>query len=218
MSTAKSEPIATRIARALAERIISGRIDAGERLRQDHIAEEFGASHVPVREAFRQLEAQGLVESEPRRGVRVTRLGPDEAQEIAEMRAVLEALALRHAAPHLTKAILDEAEEATKAGDRAPDVETWERENRRFHRLILTPCGMPRLLRSIDELHIASARFLFRGWHAEWESPTDRDHRAILVALRAGDVDGAAQRLSRHIRWSGKKPARASKRLGQAAR
>lgn len=71
MTTAKDETIAARISRMLADRIIAGTMEAGAKLRQDHIVEEFGASHVPVREAFRRLEAQGLVVSEPRRGVRV---------------------------------------------------------------------------------------------------------------------------------------------------
>lgn len=183
MTIAKAESHAARINRELAHRIVTGQIAAGERLRQDHIAEEFSTSHVPVREAFRRLESQGLVESEPRRGVRVAAFGFDEIREVAQMRGSLEVLALRNAAPHLTAAILDEAEEATRAGDRAGDVYGWEEENRRFHRTILTPCGMPRLLQSIDDLHVASARFLFSGWSAEWETPTDRDHRAILLGV-----------------------------------
>ncbi|WP_337268677.1 GntR family transcriptional regulator [Oryzifoliimicrobium ureilyticus] len=207
MTTAKALPVSVRISTALAERIIAGDLEPGTRLGQDQIAEEFGASHVPVREAFRRLEAQGLVVSKPRQGVRVAGFSLQEVREVAEMRAALEALALRHAAPHLTKAILDQAEDANKAGDRAPDVHAWEEANRRFHRIILTPCGMPRLLKSIDDLQTASARFLFSGWRAEWEAPTDRDHRAILDALRAGQVDFAASVLARHVQTiSQKKP------------
>ncbi|TNC15256.1 GntR family transcriptional regulator [Methylobacterium terricola] len=206
MTTARDEPIAVRISRALAERIIAGALAAGSRLRQDAIAEEFGASHVPVREAFRRLEAQGLVVSEPRRGVRVAGFSPAEVREVAEMRAALEVLALRHAAPHLTPAILDRAEDATRAGDRAGDVQAWEEANRSFHRLILAPCAMPRLLKAIDDLQAASTRFLFAGWRAEWEAPTDRDHRAILVALRAADVDAATAILARHVQWVGHRP------------
>nr|WP_093014987.1 GntR family transcriptional regulator [Roseivivax halotolerans] len=202
---AKADSHAARINRELSRRIVSGQIAAGERLRQDHIAQEFGVSHVPVREAFRRLESQGLVESEPRRGVRVAAFGFDEIREVAQMRGALEVLALRNAAPHLTASILDEAEEATRAGDRAGDVYGWEAENRKFHRTILTPCGMPRLMRSIDDLHVVSARFLFSGWSAEWEIPTDRDHRAILVALRARNVDLAASILARHVTWMGSK-------------
>lgn len=205
MTRAKSDTIASQISRTLADRIVSGAIEAGAKLRQDHIAEEFGASHVPVREAFRRLEAQGLVVSEPRRGVRVAGFSLDEVREVAEMRAALEVLALRNAAPHLTKALLDQAEDINRASDRAKDVQTWEEANRTFHRLILTPCGMPRLLKAIDDLHTASARFLFSGWRAEWDAPTDRDHKAILAALRAGDVETAASVLARHVQWIGQK-------------
>lgn len=205
---ATEDTLAARIGNTLAERIISGTIAAGARLRQDHIAEEFGASHVPVREAFRRLEAQGLVVSEPRRGVRVAGFTLDDVREVAEMRAALEVLALRNAAPHLTKAILDHAEEANVACDKARNVEAWEEANRTFHRLIIAPCAMPRLLKSIDDLHTASARFLFSGWRAEWEAPTDRAHSAILAALRAGQIDTAAAVLARHAQWVGQKPAK----------
>ena len=217
MSTAKDDPVSVRISRALAERIIAGDVEPGARLRQDHIAEEFGASHVPVREAFRLLESQGLVVSEPRRGVRVAGFSLDEVREVAEMRAALEVLALRQAGPHLTKALLEEAEAISKAGDRASDVQAWEEANRAFHRLIITPCGMPRLLRTIDDLHSASARFLFPGWRAEWEAPTDRDHMAILAALRAGEIETATAVLARHIRWSGQEPRKPALRKPSAA-
>lgn len=208
MDKQRDDTIASRISRVLAERIISGVLTPGERLRQDHIAEEFGASHVPVREAFRLLEAQGLAVSEPRRGVRVAAFDLKEVREVAEMRAVLEVLALRHAIPHLTAAILDRAEAATVAADTSRDVRSWEAANRAFHRLILEPCGMPRLLASIDDLHAASARFLFSAWRTSWEARTDHDHRAILTALREGRGDEAAKILKRHVGWIGKTPVK----------
>lgn len=208
MDKQRDDTIASRISRALAERIISGALTPGERLRQDHIAEEFGASHVPVREAFRLLEAQGLAVSEPRRGFRVAAFDLKEVREVAEMRAVLEVLALRHAIPHLTAAILDRAEAATVAADTSRDVRSWEAANRTFHRLLLTPCGMPRLLASIDDLHAASARFLFSAWRSSWEARTDHDHRAILAALREGRGDEAAKILERHVGWIGKTPVK----------
>ena len=68
MTSRSEDTLAHRISRVLADRIIAGQIEPGARLRQDHIAEEFGASHVPVREAFRHLESRGLAVSEPRRG------------------------------------------------------------------------------------------------------------------------------------------------------
>lgn len=209
MSEKSAETVPARISRILAERIIAGQLAPGARLRQDHIAEEFGASHVPVREAFRRLEAQGLAVSEPRKGVRVAGFDLAEVKEVAAMRAVLEELALRHAAPHLTTAILAAAEEACKAGDNSRDVREWEAANRHFHRLILTPCDMPRLLASIDDLHATSARFLFVAWQSNWEARTDHDHRAILAALRKGDTDTACATLARHVQWIGRRSVRA---------
>lgn len=208
MAKERDDTIASRISRVLADRIIRGEIAPDARLRQDHIAEEFGTSHVPVREAFRLLEAQGLAINLPRRGVRVASFDLKEVREVAEMRAALEGLALKHAAQHLTPAILDAAEEAAREGDAAADVHAWEEANRRFHRLILAPCGMTRLLAAIDDLHAASARFLFSAWQSGWEKRTDHDHRAILTALRQGRTDEAAAILQKHVQWIGRAPVR----------
>src|SRR5476649_2770590 len=104
--------LAGQIARALATQIVSGALQPGTRLRQDEIALAFRASHVPVREAFRRLDAQGLVVTEPRRGVRVATLDPADVIQVTEMRAVLEMLALRHAMPKLQPSDLERAREA----------------------------------------------------------------------------------------------------------
>lgn len=208
MANAPEETIAVRIARLLAERIVAGGIGAGAKLRQDEIAREFSTSHVPVREAFRRLEAQGLVVSEPRRGVRVAGFDIEAVREVAVMRAALEGLALRHAAPRITSAVLAEAEAATVEADRSTDVRTWEDANRRFHRLLLAPCAMPRLLAVIDDLHAMSARFLFSAWRSGWETRTDLDHRAILDHLRQGRVDDAVSLLERHVQRIGADPTR----------
>lgn len=205
MSTTADETLSERIARILAGRIITGEIPPGARLRQDHIAAEFGASHVPVREAFRALQTQGLAENEPWRGFRVTDFDVAELREVAEMRSSLEILALRHAAPNLTRFIIEEAEEVNRLGDCATNVRDWELANRRFHHLILAPCRMPRLLRTIDDLQAASARFLFAAWRRDWEARTDHDHRAILNALREGRIDVACSTLARHVGWIGKR-------------
>jgi len=214
MTREPEETVASKITRILAERIVSGALAPGEKLRQDHIAAEFGASHVPVREAFRRLEAQGLAVSEPRRGVRVAAFDPAEMREVAEMRSALEALALRHAVPHLTAAMLAEAERAADEADRCRDIRSWEAANRRFHRLLLAPCGMPRLLRAIDDLHAASARFLFGSSAAAWEPRVDVEHRAILAALRRGDADAACATLARHVKRIGPLPRRARAEQG----
>jgi DNA-binding GntR family transcriptional regulator len=205
MSLDVEETHSARIARILMERIVLGEIPPGARLRQDHIAAELGASHVPVREAFRQLQMQGLAEAIPRRGFRVTKFDLAELREVAEMRASLETLALRHAAPNITSKTLGEAEHAIRHGEAAENVHDWEKANRQFHRVILSPCQMPRLLRTVDDLHMASARFLFAAWRREWETRTDHDHLRILEALRKGQTDLACATLSQHVGRIGKR-------------
>ena len=193
-----------RITRTLAERIVSGTIAPGTRLRQDHVAAEFDASHVPVREAFRRLEAQGLVQSEPRRGVRVPPLEPAAILEVTEMRAALEALALRHAILNVTEGDLSAAAAAIAAGEASMELRVWEAANRRFHAALLAPCRMPRLLASIEDLHRASARFLLATWRElEWRPRSDREHRDILDAVAKDDADRACGLLERHIREAG---------------
>ena len=102
MNESENATTAQRIAQSIGERIISGALQPDAPLRQDHIAEEFEASHGPAREAFQLLRAQGLLISEPRRGMRVAPLDPASVREIVEIRANLEGLALSFAAPKLT--------------------------------------------------------------------------------------------------------------------
>ena len=188
------------IYQTLSQRIIQGDLPAGEKLRQDHIAKEFSASHVPVREAFLRLEAHGLAKSQPRRGMRVKALNPTEVREIVEMRVSLEVLALQNATFNITPKDLKKAEAARVACDEATDMATWEARNRQFHRIILTPCGMPRLLATIDDLHIASARHLFAHWQHQWTQRVDTEHAAILQALMRRDAPAACEILRRHLR------------------
>ena len=196
--------VASRIAGALAERIISGAIGPGARLRQDHVAAEFRASHVPVREAFRRLEAQGLVEHEPRRGVRVPPLDPDAILELTEMRAALETLALRHAFDRIGADALAAAHDAIAAGEASDDITVWEAANRRFHSALIAPCAMPRLLSAIDDLHRSTARFLFATWRElDWQARSDEEHRALLDAVARGDRAEAERLLGVHIRDAG---------------
>jgi DNA-binding GntR family transcriptional regulator len=133
---------ATRIADEIAEQIISGALPPNAPLRQDHVARQFNSSHVPVREAFRQLEAQHLVVSVPRRGVKVAPLDATSIKEIAEMRAALEVVALRHAAPKMTPAHLTRIELALIEGDNAETLQDFEAANRAFHQALVTPCGL----------------------------------------------------------------------------
>ncbi|WP_407121606.1 GntR family transcriptional regulator [Bradyrhizobium sp. STM 3561] len=189
-----------RIADSIAERIISGALEPGAPLRQDHVAREFNSSHVPVREAFRQLEAQHLVVAVPRGGVRVAPLDTRSVKEIAEMRAALEVVALRHSGPRLTIGHLTQIELALIQGDNAKTVEEFEMANRAFHQALIAPCGMPRLLASLDGLQLANSRLVFAmARSVGWRPRSNQDHRLILQALRTRNLDQACNLLTRHI-------------------
>jgi len=192
--------IAARITEAIAEQIIAGTLKPDAPLRQDHVAREFASSHVPVREAFRQLEAQHLVVALPRRGVRVAPLDATAIREISEMRAALEVVALRHAAPKMTQAHLAKIELALIEGDNAETLQEFEAANRAFHQALVAPCGMPRLLASLDGLQRANSRLVFAmARSAGWRPRSNQDHRLILQALRARNLEQASNLLARHI-------------------
>jgi DNA-binding GntR family transcriptional regulator len=160
---------------------------------------------VPVREAFRKLEAQGLIVSEPRRGVRVAPLDPATVMEITEIRAALEVLALRHAVPKITETDLSAAGAAQSEGEASSDISVWEAANRRFHRALVAPCAMPHLMANIDDLHQASARFLFATWQElQWQPRSDDEHRMILAQVRVRNVEGATTALENHILAAGR--------------
>jgi DNA-binding GntR family transcriptional regulator len=198
--TDENSTVAARITEAVAERIIAGTLQPDTPLRQDHVAREFNSSHVPVREAFRQLEAQHLVVALPRRGVRVAPLDATAIREISEMRAALEVVALRNAAPKLTAPHLAKIELALIESDNAETLQEFETANRAFHQALVAPCGMPRLLASLDGLQRANSRLVFAmARSAGWRPRSNQDHRLILGALRSRNIDQACSLLARHI-------------------
>jgi DNA-binding GntR family transcriptional regulator len=204
-STEDDRSLAGQIARSLAAQIVSGALRPGERLRQDQIAQTFRASHVPVREAFRRLDAQGLVVTEPRRGVRVARLQAGDVIEVTEMRAALEALALRHAIPKMSSDDIAKAHAAMQDAVGKLDVAEWEAANRRFHEAITSPCGMSRLTAAIADLHKVSARHLFATWQSlNWQPRSDDEHHAILRAIVARKAQEACQLLTSHVLDAGR--------------
>lgn len=187
------------IAEILAEEIIRGDIEPGARLAQDHIADRFQCSHVPVREALQRLVQMELATSEPRRGVRVFSLSHDDHTEIQEMRLALEPMALRKAIARLDPDALSLIEQARAACDDATDPVSWEKANRDFHMAILQPCNRPRLLQRIAQLQLLSAHHFHARWRAGWVRSSDRDHGAIVDAMRRHDAETACQVLKRHL-------------------
>ena len=183
--------------------ITSGTLPAGAQIRQEEIAAQYDVSRMPVREAFRQLEAEGLLVVYPGRGAFVNRLTADEIQEIYDIRILLESDALRRAVPELTPTILAEAERLLTQLALAQDGQSFGKLDEAFHAALYAPAQRPRLLELINTLRNQVTQFLY----AASPMPTYRDsamdeHRQILDACQAGDVDGAVAAIETHLRNS----------------
>lgn len=189
------------IARALREAIFEGVFAPNARLNQDEIAQRFGVSRVPVREALAKLVTEGLAVQRFNKGIRVAPLSRADFQDIMEMRFLLEPHALRLSAPHLRDEDYDQAEEIlaqvrpSGLGAEAA-VLHWM-----FHNRLYSRSGRPRLLGQISSLQVAINRYVLPVWRtvglsADW----DDSHREIVDALRAGDVEQAARMTGDQIR------------------
>ena len=176
--------------------ILSGVLDPGARLRQEELAELFGTSRIPVREALRALEYEGLVRSEPHRGFTVTSLDADDVEEVYDLRIVLESHAIRLAIPLLTDEDLVELEAlyAEMTSAQSADAQLAARE--RFYLRLYSVSGRPRLVGLIARLRQEVARAL--------RMPTLQHapsiHEAFFQAIRTADADRAAATLAGHYR------------------
>jgi len=192
--------VPTVIADQVRARILAGLLSAGERVNQDRIAAELGVSHIPVREALRSLESEGLVTFHPRRGFFVAALSSEDAQELGELRGALEALAVRLSVPRATEADLAAAAAQIELSERAESLAVWSEANWRFHRLLYAPCRRTRLLEVLEGLWRASDRYLRVVWQeAAWQGRSQEEHRAILAAFRARDGRLAQRLVVRHV-------------------
>jgi len=188
------------VADVLREAILRGILLAGQQLRQDEIARELGVSHIPVREALRQLEAEGLVRLRPYRGFEVSELSPEEVEELYEIRIPLECQALRLALPHLTDEDLERAEQILDAIDAEGDPSAWSELNTEFHAVLYAPSRRQRLLNLIRTLRTNVDRYL-RLYISVMQRKqySQREHRKILEAVRRRDAAGAVAALEEHL-------------------
>jgi len=195
---ARAAPVA--LADALRAAILSGALAAGTRIRQEHVAAEHGVSHIPVREALRRLEAEGLVAIHANRGAVVSCLDAADARDIGDMRSALEALAVRLSVPRAGPADLAAAEAAVAVGDGSRDLAQWSEANWRFHRALYAPCARPRLVAAIETLWRNVDRYLRVVWQeADYQDRSQHEHRALLAAYRARAPERAAALVAAHI-------------------
>ena len=204
----RRQTVVTMTLEALRERILRGDYPEGAPLRQDAIAAEFGVSRIPVREALRQLEAEGLVTINPHQGATVSSLSIDEVRELFELRALIESDLLRRAIPHLTPEDIQRAEEILAKYEEAfrqGDVSAWGELNWEFHSTLLTPADRPLTMGVVESLQNQSDRYIrLQLSLTGGQTRANEEHHAILDAVRDGEVDRACALLAAHITGAGR--------------
>ncbi|UGS35587.1 GntR family transcriptional regulator [Capillimicrobium parvum] len=183
--------------------ILRGDIPPGEVLQQVALAEELGVSRTPLREAFRLLQREGLLEGSPNRSYRVTSFSPRDLEELYVTFLPLQALAIR-----LTIPLLQSSDIATMMGDlaqmdhyaEAQDVEGWEVPHREFHRRLIQHAGR-RVVELLDQLsdHAGRYRRVYLAGTSYGFEAAAAEHRELLESCRAGDTNLAAARLAHHL-------------------
>lgn len=198
------EPLGQAIARVVREAIQDGRLRPGTPIRQEALAKRLGASRIPVREALRQLESEGLVTLVPHSGARVARLDISEHIEVYRIREALEPIAIAESATRLTEEQLHELRELmVLVEDSQSDPNLWIRHDRTFHLATYEAAPFPRLLRMINDFWNSTQHY--RRAHLKTFTPETfeiihLEHRMILEALERHDPVDAEQRQRSHIR------------------
>lgn len=195
--------LSDQIRNALTDEIASGVLAAGIALDEQDLADRFGASRTPVREALRQLASSGLVEMRPRRGVVVTRMTPERIMEMFETTAEFEALCVRLATYRMTPLELSALmvlHEQSAAPVAAQDYDTYDALNRSFHEALYRATHNGFMAE--QALAIRSRLSAFRRTQLRQGERILRsraEHGEILQAIAEGDGDAAARRMRAHM-------------------
>lgn len=200
--SARGGPRGEFVYKALLDGIRAGRIQPGDRIREEDVAQSLGVSRTPVREALQYLQARRLVEDAPGRGIVVVELTTQQAMELYAMREVLEGAAARFAAQHALPAeiaVMRELNEAFEAS--AGDPNGLVRINQALHRAIYEAARNRYMREALNNLEDAlsllqSTTFVIPERHA----PATREHGAIVAAIESRDAEGAEAASRLHVR------------------
>jgi DNA-binding GntR family transcriptional regulator len=201
---AKGEAIGL-IIRELRDEILDGRLRPGHRIHQQAVAERFGTSRLPVREALRHLQNEGLVVVLPNTGARVARLDPAELLEVYLLRERLEPLAVELSAATIGEEQLAEMRREAawmEANDPEGREAEWLGHDRLFHMASFGGAASPRLLGIVESLWNVAEQYRRAYLSVRFRSlePTLLEHRLLLDALERHDGEDAARVLEMHIR------------------
>jgi DNA-binding GntR family transcriptional regulator len=201
VQTLETRTLAEQIASRLREDVLAGRLPAGERLSQERLAEQFQVSRVPIRDALRQLQAEGLLVAHPRLGMSVAELSAPHLEELYEMRLALEPAIARLATPRLRAedlaAMREHLDFMRGPGDLSPE---WFSAHAAFHHALNVRSGRERMCQLVDSLRAQTERYL-RVYRGELERADElgAEHELIYQEAKAGDADAVAAEVHKHL-------------------
>jgi DNA-binding GntR family transcriptional regulator len=190
-----------RVVETLRHAILGGVLAPGTPLVLADLSERLGVSRTPIREALRDLAAEGLVDFDSYRSATVHVPTLEEAVELYEMRIALDPIAVRKAVDRITEEELDKAEAIHHAMLETDDDARWVELNRDFHRILLDASRSPRLMRVIGRLRNSAALQVAKSLQAEPAQieHANHEHGEIMAAFRRRDADAAAELTVRHL-------------------
>lgn len=191
--------MATRVAEELKRRILAGEYASGMKLQQEQLALDLGVSRSPVREALRQLEAEGLVILISQKGAQVAGVSREEVAELFELRLLTEPHLLTLAIPRMDDTVLAAAEDVIRRMEDT-DIGHWSALNWEFHRTLYLPAQRPAILRIVERIHETIDRYLRRQIALTGGRETaKREHQQIVATCRQRQAELAASLLRVHI-------------------
>lgn len=185
----------------LRQAILNGDLAGGTRLVQAELAERLEVSTTPVREALRDLASEGLIQFDPHRGGVVSEIKIEELEEIYNLRILLEVEAVRLATENMTSECLDRARAIHERMQSVPQSAEWVMLNREFHMTIYEASNSPRLVAILQGLIDSSMMYVGAAWRVlpDIREQGGADHEELLNQLAAGDAEGAASVIKRHM-------------------
>jgi len=192
-----------RVFKKLRDDILSGYYQENEELREVAIGEELGVSRTPVREAFRQLELEGLIKIVPNKGAYVTGISASDVADIYEIRSLLEGLCARWATEKITKEKIEEMEETILLSEFHLSKNHYDQLielDNRFHMQLYEACGSKMLFHLLKDFHqyVQKERQQTLSNH-ERSAAAVAEHKSIMEAIRDGNAELAEKLADKHI-------------------
>lgn len=188
------------LASALRTAIYDGQFADGEELNQVELANYFNVSRVPIREALRQLQAEGLVRIVAHRRTVVAGLTLAEILELIEMRAVLESYLVRKSAPHIDNATMSRLRHLCDEMDRIADYgANWVLKNWEFHRTLYGADKSQTMIDVVERIHLKVERYARQAGTGRRLREAAAEHRQILHHIEEKDYPAASAQMERHV-------------------